>query len=210
MSGSPVYIGGKLIGAVAYTWAFTKEPVTGITPIREMLSALRTVPEEKLESSTRATARSTCPPAPRPRFPGKRIPSRRRLRFLDLRPEALRFLDPWLSEHGFVSAPGGGTPDGGDCDSIVPARRSAWSSSAATCRRPPSEPPRTGKGTEFSHSGTRSTRSAGSSSRSPPPRSTRVREPADLHQGGLGDQDVRHDHGRPQRGNRGELGAAPS
>ncbi|HMI31984.1 MAG TPA: SpoIVB peptidase S55 domain-containing protein, partial [Candidatus Limnocylindrales bacterium] len=37
MSGSPVYIGGKLIGAVSYTWAFTKDPVAGITPIGEML-----------------------------------------------------------------------------------------------------------------------------------------------------------------------------
>ena len=40
MSGSPVYIGGRLIGAVSYTWAFTKDPIAGITPIREMLNAL--------------------------------------------------------------------------------------------------------------------------------------------------------------------------
>jgi len=37
MSGTPVYIDGKLIGAMAYTWPFSKEPITGITPIREML-----------------------------------------------------------------------------------------------------------------------------------------------------------------------------
>ena len=37
MSGSPVYVEGKLIGAMAYTWSFSKEPVTGITPIGEML-----------------------------------------------------------------------------------------------------------------------------------------------------------------------------
>ena len=37
MSGSPVYIAGKLIGAVAYTWSYTKEPLCGITPIRQML-----------------------------------------------------------------------------------------------------------------------------------------------------------------------------
>ena len=37
MSGTPVYIDGKLIGAMAYTWAFSKDPITGITPIREML-----------------------------------------------------------------------------------------------------------------------------------------------------------------------------
>lgn len=37
MSGSPVYIDGKLIGAVALTFAFSKEPIAGIRPIREML-----------------------------------------------------------------------------------------------------------------------------------------------------------------------------
>jgi hypothetical protein len=40
MSGSPVYIDGKLIGAVAYGWGFTKETIAGITPIMEMLSLL--------------------------------------------------------------------------------------------------------------------------------------------------------------------------
>jgi hypothetical protein len=37
MSGTPVYINGKLIGAMAYTWPFSKEPITGVTPIKEML-----------------------------------------------------------------------------------------------------------------------------------------------------------------------------
>jgi hypothetical protein len=37
MSGSPVYIDGKLVGAVAMTFAFSKEPIAGIRPIREML-----------------------------------------------------------------------------------------------------------------------------------------------------------------------------
>ncbi len=37
MSGSPVYINGKLIGAVAYAWGFSKETIAGITPIKEMM-----------------------------------------------------------------------------------------------------------------------------------------------------------------------------
>ena len=37
MSGSPIYIDGKVIGALAYSWQFAKEPVAGITPIEEML-----------------------------------------------------------------------------------------------------------------------------------------------------------------------------
>jgi len=40
MSGSPVYIDGKLIGAVAYGWRFSKEPICGITPIEEMIRTL--------------------------------------------------------------------------------------------------------------------------------------------------------------------------
>ncbi len=41
MSGSPVYIEGKLAGAVSYALgAFAKEPIAGITPIEEMLEAV--------------------------------------------------------------------------------------------------------------------------------------------------------------------------
>ena len=40
MSGSPVYIDGKLLGAVSYSLgAFSKEPIAGITPIGEMIEA---------------------------------------------------------------------------------------------------------------------------------------------------------------------------
>ena len=40
MSGSPVYVDGKLIGAVSYALgAFSKEPIAGITPIAEMTDA---------------------------------------------------------------------------------------------------------------------------------------------------------------------------
>src|SRR5665213_3543308 len=37
MSGSPVYVDGRLIGAVSYSLgSFSKEPIAGITPIDEM------------------------------------------------------------------------------------------------------------------------------------------------------------------------------
>src|SRR6516225_7762315 len=40
MSGSPVYIDGRLIGAVSYALgSFSKEPIAGITPIGEMTDA---------------------------------------------------------------------------------------------------------------------------------------------------------------------------
>lgn len=37
MSGSPIYIDGKVIGALSYSWQFAKEAIAGITPIDEML-----------------------------------------------------------------------------------------------------------------------------------------------------------------------------
>jgi len=37
MSGSPVYVDGKLVGAIAYGFSFSKEPIAGLTPIEEML-----------------------------------------------------------------------------------------------------------------------------------------------------------------------------
>lgn len=36
MSGSPIYIDGKLVGALSFMWGFSKEPIAGITPIGEM------------------------------------------------------------------------------------------------------------------------------------------------------------------------------
>ncbi len=37
MSGSPVYVDGRLVGALAYGWPFSREPICGITPIQSML-----------------------------------------------------------------------------------------------------------------------------------------------------------------------------
>lgn len=40
MSGSPVYVDGKLIGAISYSFPFAKEPICGITPIEQMTSIM--------------------------------------------------------------------------------------------------------------------------------------------------------------------------
>jgi hypothetical protein len=58
MSGSPVYIDGKLIGAVALAFPMAKEAIAGIRPIEEMLS----VDPNELPHGT-----STAPAAPRQR-----------------------------------------------------------------------------------------------------------------------------------------------
>lgn len=47
MSGSPVYIDNRLIGAVAYGWSFAKEAIAGVTPINEMKSTLLNIPTEE-------------------------------------------------------------------------------------------------------------------------------------------------------------------
>jgi hypothetical protein len=41
MSGSPIYINNRLIGAYAYGWDFQKEPIAGVTPIAAMLDCVQ-------------------------------------------------------------------------------------------------------------------------------------------------------------------------
>ncbi len=40
MSGSPVFLDGRLAGAVAYAWRFAKDPIAGITPVASMKAYL--------------------------------------------------------------------------------------------------------------------------------------------------------------------------
>jgi len=57
MSGSPVYLDGKLAGAVSATWAFGKDPVGQVTPIENMLEAARGAARDSLPR-VRATSSS--------------------------------------------------------------------------------------------------------------------------------------------------------
>jgi len=52
MSGSPVYVDGKLMGAIAYGWSFSKEPLGGVTPIEAML-AVRERPRRAKDGNAR-------------------------------------------------------------------------------------------------------------------------------------------------------------
>jgi hypothetical protein len=57
MSGSPVYIDGKLVGAIGFRIGqFTKEPIAGITPIAQMLEVAK---EDDRPSAISAVAAST-------------------------------------------------------------------------------------------------------------------------------------------------------
>ncbi|MDQ6758736.1 MAG: hypothetical protein M3Z32_02580 [Acidobacteriota bacterium] len=66
MSGSPVYIDGKLVGAVALAFTFAKDPIAGIRPIEDMLPLGAPVPKQaqasaglvRLPSPMRAAANS--------------------------------------------------------------------------------------------------------------------------------------------------------
>lgn len=46
MSGSPCYIGDRLVGALSTGFAFEKDAIGGITPIQQMLDQLKDVPEQ--------------------------------------------------------------------------------------------------------------------------------------------------------------------
>ena len=65
MSGSPVYIDGRLIGAVSYSiGAFPKEPIAGITPIVEMIEATADTAARRGTSLPGAQARIELPVTP--------------------------------------------------------------------------------------------------------------------------------------------------
>jgi hypothetical protein len=50
MSGSPVYIDGKLVGAISYSFPFSKEPICGITPIDQMITIFHQNQKENRKS----------------------------------------------------------------------------------------------------------------------------------------------------------------
>jgi hypothetical protein len=65
MSGSPVYIDNKLVGAVAYAWPYGKEPIAGVTPFCQMNGFV--------EAFERRDAIRAAPPSSPPRSGGGRI-----------------------------------------------------------------------------------------------------------------------------------------
>jgi hypothetical protein len=68
MSGSPVYINGKLVGAISYSFPFAKEPICGITPIEQMIDIfeqnqnIKSKPKEPRAVSFAELAASTWKP----------------------------------------------------------------------------------------------------------------------------------------------------
>lgn len=54
MSGSPVYIDGQLVGAIAFAFPFAKEPIAGITPIKQMIEIFERGASTQQPASSRA------------------------------------------------------------------------------------------------------------------------------------------------------------
>jgi hypothetical protein len=148
MSGSPVYVNGRLIGALASSWAFARDPLFGITPIREMLrlferpassatgpaSGPAGVELTSLPGGVRfgefhweedAPAEPMLTPgaaeARRGSFAGAPVSLPIPLACGGLAPAALDAAQQWFAPLGFTAVPGGSTPDGGpDAASLAP------------------------------------------------------------------------------------------
>jgi hypothetical protein len=120
MSGSPVFLDGKVAGAVAYSFAYAKEAIAGITPIEEMLAiGDRATPREAPSLSV--------PVSGRPRFEETVLPgldalaadgviqaggwTARRLKLPlvlgGLVPRSIEKARPLLERMGFLAVPGG-------------------------------------------------------------------------------------------------------
>src|SRR5688572_5759367 len=110
MSGSPIYVDGKVIGALAFGWPFSRDALCGIQPIEDMLEVLRHPegrPAGGFDDGPAVPAEPTLP------FPGVPTPpGMQRLRVPlvagGLSRDAQALLAPWAAGHGFELVPGGG------------------------------------------------------------------------------------------------------
>ncbi len=59
MSGSPVFIDNKLVGAIAYSFPFSKEPICGITPIKQMIDIFAEGKDKPKSTEARAVSFSS-------------------------------------------------------------------------------------------------------------------------------------------------------
>jgi hypothetical protein len=124
MSGSPVYIDGKLAGALAYGWRFNKEPLAGVTPIDNMLDVLKRKPRRPPSLIRKNSTAMGLNLAKLKRGPvsasaffkffenqksGDIIPARTPLTLGGFSPAASRILDEALSPFGIDPMVGGGS-----------------------------------------------------------------------------------------------------
>jgi SpoIVB peptidase S55 len=143
MSGSPVYIDGKLLGALSYRIGqFSKEPIAGITPIAEML-AVNGKADLPQQNVARAAYGFQPAPAPDAFAEPTLLPARNAvaeagissdihpietpLVLSGFSPEAVRFFQEHVAASGLMPVAGLG---GGSADSAHPALSSAMAAPA--------------------------------------------------------------------------------
>ncbi len=107
MSGSPVYLDGKLAGALSLKLGiFTKEPIAGVTPIQDVLN-----PPSQLVAAQTAAEQPSIPSeaAMRTGLPsGSALePIETPLVFSGFQPAALQLFATQIQSYGFVAAQGG-------------------------------------------------------------------------------------------------------
>lgn len=119
MSGSPVYIDGRLVGAVGYRFgAFTEKPIAGITPIERMLT-VGASPSSTRPSPATGPARRGASSA----F-GAAEPLAVPVMTSGLTERVLDAFQPLLTERGYGPfVPGAGTSTGPSADSAAPSQR---------------------------------------------------------------------------------------
>lgn len=136
MSGSPVYIDGKLLGALSYRIGeFSKEPIAGITPIEEMLDVGKALPPEEHAgirnsstaiSSLNASAIPGAPPGVSSLTPvagdSSIHPIESPLVFSGFSEQAVALFGDRFTKLGLkpVAGLGGSAPEGSDQDSAGP------------------------------------------------------------------------------------------
>jgi len=122
MSGSPVYLDGKLAGALAFRIGeFSKEPIAGVTPIADMLeiSALDKTPAEEAAATkpivTTAAGKTAAPgdaasiPGPTEDFTNYLQPIETPLVFNGFSEDAVRRFAPEFAAAGIVPVMGAGS-----------------------------------------------------------------------------------------------------
>ncbi len=121
MSGSPVYVDGRLLGAVAYAFPFAKDPICGITPFEEMvrftempLGAVATPGAGTPALRFSPAGEPSFDPAPVPEIGIERdgrqlLPIRTPVAASGLSPAAHRIVAPLFRQLGMELSPGGFT-----------------------------------------------------------------------------------------------------
>ncbi len=104
MSGSPVFIDGKLIGALSLAYgAFMREPIAGITPIASMIRV----------QGSRGWPGGASPASPKPQSGAQDlVPIRTPLVMSGITPELLPYAKDLLEPYGFMISAGGASVTG--------------------------------------------------------------------------------------------------